>query len=276
VNGGSGSRQEDATTVRETGDGEDAMRTVRETGDGEDAMRTVRETGDGERRDERAAMGHRERGGERVAGAGHGRHGGEFEGLGGLVLGWLMGFGRGRSARQIVELARVGAGDRVVDVGCGPGRFLVEAAERGATVVGVDPSSQMRRLARRRTEPLRSAVTVVDGSAERLPLDDGAATVAWAVASFHHWSDPDAGLAELHRVLEPGGRFLIAERPARSRGLLRHHALSSSAAEDLVARTERAGFSGVTVATHRLGRHQLLVVAGHRPAAGQVPPAGGQ
>jgi SAM-dependent methyltransferase len=219
-------------------------------------------------------MGDGERGGER--GVAHAGRGGEFEGVLGLVLGWLMGVGRGRSARLIVELARVGAGDRVVDVGCGPGRFLVEAAERGATVVGVDPSGQMRRLARRRTARLRSAVTVVDGSAERLPLDDGAATVAWAVASFHHWSDPDAGLAELYRVLEPGGRFLIAERLARSRGLLRHHALSSSAADDLAARTERAGFAGVTVAAHRPGRHQLLVIAGRRPAAGQVPAAGGR
>jgi SAM-dependent methyltransferase len=239
VNGGSGRRQEDAT-------------------------RTVRAAGDGGRRDERAS------------GAGRGAHGGEFEGVPGLVLGWLMGIGRGRSARLVVELARVGAGDRVVDVGCGPGRFLVEAAERGATVVGVDPSTQMRRLARRRTKRRRAAVTVVDGSAERLPLDDGAATVAWAVASFHHWSDPDAGLAELHRVLEPGGRFLIAERLARPRGLFRHHALARPAAEDLAAMAERAGFAGVTVAPHRLGRHQLLVVTGRRPAAGRAPAAGGR
>jgi SAM-dependent methyltransferase len=235
-----------------------------EKGHGEHTMRTTREAADGERRD-----GH-------AAGTGHGGRGGEFEGVLGLILGWLMGIGRGRSARLIVELARVGAGDRVVDVGCGPGRFLVEAAERGATVVGVDPSSQMRRLARRRTERLRSAVTVVDGSAERLPLDDGAATVAWAVASFHHWSDPDAGLAELYRVLEPGGRFLIAERLARPHALLRHHALSSPAAEDLAKSTERAGFAGVAVAAHRPGRHQLLVVTGHRPAAGQAPAAGGR
>jgi SAM-dependent methyltransferase len=194
-------------------------------------------------------------------------HGREFEGLLGLLAGWSMAFGRGRSTRLIAGLAGVGPGDRVVDVGCGPGRFLREAAERGATAVGVDPSSQMRRLAgRRMPKGLRSAVTVQDGTAEHLPLDDASATVAWAVASYHHWNDPDAGLAELHRVLEPGGRLLVAERLARPRGWFQHHALGWTAAERLVAMAERAGFTEVAATRHSLGRRQLVVVAGRRPA----------
>jgi ubiquinone/menaquinone biosynthesis C-methylase UbiE len=185
----------------------------------------------------------------------------------GLALGWAMSFGRGRSTRLIAELAGVKAGDRVVDVGCGPGRFLREAAERGATAVGVDPSSQMRRLALRGVpERLRAAVTVTDGTAEHLPLGDGTATVAWAVASLHHWTDPEAGLAELHRVLEPGGRLLVAERLARPRGWFKGHALTWPAAERLVAMAEAAGFTEVTTAAHRSGRHQLVVVAGRRSA----------
>ena len=158
----------------------------------------------------------------------HREHGGnEFEGVLGLLAGLTMAFGRGRSARLVADVAGVGAGDRVVDVGCGPGRFLREAAERGAEAVGVEPSGQMRRLAAWRTPAsLRERVRVVDGTAERMPLDDGSATVAWAVASFHHWADPDAGLAELHRVLAPGGRLLIAERLARPGGWFQQHALS--------------------------------------------------
>ena len=198
---------------------------------------------------------------------GHGRRGGEFEGVCGLVAGWTMSLGRGPRTRLLVDLAGVGPEDRVVDIGCGPGLFLRAAAERGATAVGVDPSAQMRRLARRRVPArLRPAVTVVEGTAEHLPLDDGAATVAWAVASFHHWADPDAGLAEVRRVLAPGGRLLVAERLAGRRGWFSGHALTWEGAERLAAQAERAGFTEVTPARHDAGRRQLVVVAGRRPA----------
>ena len=198
-----------------------------------------------------------------------GRREHEFEGVFGLVAGWTMSFGRGPSTRLVVDLARVVPGDRVVDVGCGPGLFLKEAAERGATAVGVDPSARMRRLAVRRIPAgLRPAVTVVDGAAEHLPLEDGSATVAWAVASFHHWSDPDAGLAEVHRVLAPTGRLLIAERLAGPRGWFRGHALTWEGAEAVADLARRAGFAEVAVTRHRLGRRRLVVVVtGHRLAA---------
>jgi len=196
-----------------------------------------------------------------------GRHEHEFDSLPGRIAGWAMSFGRSRSTRLLVDLAGVGPGDRVVDVGCGPGLFLKAAAERGATAVGVDPSVRMRRLALRRIPAgLRPAVTVVDGAAERLPLADGSATVAWAVASFHHWSDPDAGLDEVRRVLAPGGRLLIAERLADQRGWFRGHALTWEAAEGLAAKVRRVGFAEVAVARHQAGRRQLVVVAGRHPA----------
>jgi ubiquinone/menaquinone biosynthesis C-methylase UbiE len=197
-----------------------------------------------------------------------GRREHEFEGVFGLVAGWTMSLGRGPSTRLVVDLARVVPEDRVVDVGCGPGLFLKEAAERGATAVGVDPSARMRRLAVRRIPAgLRPAVTVVDGAAEHLPLEDGSATVAWAVASFHHWSDPDAGLAEVHRVLAPTGRLLIAERLAGPRGWFRGHALTWEGAEAVADLARRAGFAEVAVTRHRLGRRRLVVVTGHRLAA---------
>lgn len=196
------------------------------------------------------------------------RGGREFEGVLGLVGGLAMAVGRGRNARLVADLAGVGPGDRVLDVGCGPGRFLREAAGRGADAVGVDPSAQMRRLARRLTPArLRDAVTVVDGTAERLPLEDGAATVAWAVASVHHWTDREAGLAELHRVLEPGGRLLLAERLARPRGWFGHHALTWEQAERLAAEAERAGFAEVAASRRALGRSRIVLVSARRPAA---------
>jgi SAM-dependent methyltransferase len=55
---------------------------------------------------------------------------------------------RGSRARAVADLAEVATGDRVVDIGCGPGAAARLAARRGATVVGVDPSSVMLRFAR--------------------------------------------------------------------------------------------------------------------------------
>ena len=195
----------------------------------------------------------------------HPRAGREFEGVFGLLGGLAMSVGRGRSARLVADLAGVGPSDLVVDVGCGPGRFLREAAERGAEAVGVEPSAQMRRVAGWRTPAgLRERVRVLEGTAERLPLEDGSATVVWAVASFHHWADPEAGLAEAHRVLAPGGRLLIAERLVQPRRRTRAHAMTWEQGQELVAQAQRAGFGDVQAAGHTLGRGQLLAVQARR------------
>jgi SAM-dependent methyltransferase len=191
-----------------------------------------------------------------------------FQGLSGLVIGMVMLVGRGSLSRLVAELAGVGPGDRVLDVGCGPGGAAREAARRGAAVTGVDPAPLMLRLGRS-LSGRRSGRDIVflQGTAEALPVSDRAVTVAWAISSAHHWADVPAGLRELHRVLQPGGRLIITERLTRpgARGLAAHGFTEAQAAQTAAA-AQAAGFAGAGHDIRRAGRRMLVIVRAHRTA----------
>jgi ubiquinone/menaquinone biosynthesis C-methylase UbiE len=190
----------------------------------------------------------------------HGHHHRPLTGLYGFVAGLSMRIGQGGRTRQVIDLARVSPGERVVDVGCGPGVAVRELARRGATVTGVDPSPVMLRLARRTIRSHQGA-SLLEGTAESLPLDDDSVDVAIAVASAHHWDDHEAALRELHRVLVPGGRLVIAERLV-TEGARGHaaHGASSAAGTRLVGHAADAGFTGARVDTVGKGVHTLFAV----------------
>jgi ubiquinone/menaquinone biosynthesis C-methylase UbiE len=161
--------------------------------------------------------------------------------------------GRGRIGRLACDLVQLSSGDHVLDIGCGPGAAARIASRRGAEVTGVDPAAVMLGTARRLTRPARS-VTWVEGVAEALPLSDGAATVAWSLASVHHWPRLDEGLAEVRRVLQPGGRFLVMERRTRpgAKGLA-SHGWTRDQAERFAEMCRGAGFVDVAVTRHKPG-----------------------
>ena len=188
-----------------------------------------------------------------------------FSGPSGAAFAVVFALGRGRVARVAAELAHVGPGDHVVDVGCGPGTAVRAAARRGATGVGVDPAPVMLRVARLLTRPGRP-VRWHRGTAEALPVAAGSATVWWSLATVHHWQDVAAGLAEAHRVLAPGGRLLAVERRigADANGLA-SHGWQDAQAEAFAAACRTAGFSEVAVSTARIGSGDQLVVRATRP-----------
>jgi SAM-dependent methyltransferase len=185
-----------------------------------------------------------------------------FAGVGGLVAALTFTVGRGDDADLAIDIAGVGPGDDVVDIGCGPGVAARRAAVRGASVVGVDPAAVMLRVARLRLRR-RPAVRYVIGTAEELPLPDGSATVAWSLATVHHWNDIDRGLAEVRRVLRPAGRFLVIERRVQA-GASGHasHGWTPEQADLFAERCRSAGFSDPEVERHRLrgGRRPVLSV----------------
>ena len=115
----------------------------------------------------------------------------------------FMGRYSARLVEQMADLGRVTAGQRVLDVGCGPGALTAELVRRvGAdNVAAVDPSEPFVVAARER----HPGVDVRLAPAEDLPFDDGAFDVALAQLVVHFMDDPLAGLREMRRVTRPGG-----------------------------------------------------------------------
>lgn len=99
----------------------------------------------------------------------------------------------------------VGAGDRVLEVGCGSGVFLRAAVDRGAAVTGVDSSERLVELARGRAPEADIRV----GDLQALPFDDDTFDVVAGFNAFFFASDMVAALREAGRVARPGGSVVI-------------------------------------------------------------------
>jgi ubiquinone/menaquinone biosynthesis C-methylase UbiE len=184
-----------------------------------------------------------------------------FTGLKGLLGAASMTVGRDGDARLAAELVQLGPADVVVDIGCGPGVAARFAAGHAASVTGVDPAPVMLRVARMLTRP--SNAHFVDGTAEALPLPDDFATVAWSIATVHHWSDLDTGLQEVRRVLRPGGRFIAIERLVRADATgLASHGWTMDQTTEFARACNGHNFSDARVhGPRQVGRRTLVAVA---------------
>lgn len=190
-----------------------------------------------------------------------------FAGLTGLLVGLVMNISGRALARLVADLAAVSNGDRVVDVGCGPGTAAREAARRGAQVQGVDPAPIMLRLARALTRE-RAGIMWTEGTAEDLPQPDRSASVLWAIATVHHWRDAAQGLAQARRVLAPGGRLLAIERQVRAGATgCASHGWSEQQAHAFAVMCQAAGFENVRIEEHAAGRRAVYAVRAVKPPA---------
>lgn len=198
------------------------------------------------------------------------------------VLQWLL---FGPSHRAIIARIRRHGGDRpirVLDVGCGTGLFAsrIRAAFPAATVWGVDLVAGMLNKGAERWRALAGQVIPVQGDSERLPFESGAFDFVTCANSFHHYPHQDRAVAEMNRVLKPGGRLILVDgyRDAPWGWLIYdvcvagiegavHHA-SSSRVRSLFAAT---GFVETTQRVHR-GPAPFLLTEAVRPAAVVPPP----
>lgn len=189
--------------------------------------------------------------------------------VGELVAALSMTVGRGKAARLVAGLADLRPGERLLDVGCGPGTAVRTAAACGAVATGVDPSHLSLSLARAVTVlRRRDGIAWLEGSAERLPVPDCSAEVLWVLSSVHHWSDKSRGLEEALRVLVPGGRLLLAERAVepQARGHARH-GLTTAESDQLLEELSGAGFVEVRRESARAGHRKLTILKARRAAA---------
>jgi demethylmenaquinone methyltransferase / 2-methoxy-6-polyprenyl-1,4-benzoquinol methylase len=127
-----------------------------------------------------------------------------------------------RWRRRAVALARVTADDVVLDVCCGTGdmlRTFDRAAPAPRLLIGADFAGQM--LACGTYERMRTPLQLCRADGLRLPLASGSVDVVTCAFGVRNFQDLDAGLAEFHRVLKPGGRCVILEFSLPENALIR-------------------------------------------------------
>ena len=121
-----------------------------------------------------------------------------------------------RFRRRQIELARLQAGEAVLDIGCGTGTLAIAAARVvGSTgrACGVDPSIELLARARKKARRAGVELELATASGECLPFDEASFDVVLSTLVFHHLPGPavHGTFSEVRRVLRPGGRLLVVD-----------------------------------------------------------------
>ena len=138
---------------------------------------------------------------------------GRPEGLLGRLGGLIMARMNRAAGEQVIDLLEVRPGDRVLEIGFGPGVAieLLVARAPGGLIAGVDPSPEMLAQAavRNATALRQGRLDLRGGRVDMLPFADATFDKALAINSLQVWPDPAAGLREIRRVLTPAGRIAL-------------------------------------------------------------------
>jgi len=178
---------------------------------------------------------------------------------------WLATFGQEPAIRrQTLKTAGLRPGEKVLDVGCGTGTLSIAAGRRvrpAGEVTGIDASPEMIALARRKAARKGSSAGFQVAPIETLPFADELYDVVLSSLMLHHLPDDvkEKGMAEVFRVLKPGGRFVAVDLTAAGTSLasrvirLIGHKMPRDYATRLIAGMEAAGFTAVAEKKTRFG-----------------------
>lgn len=171
-----------------------------------------------------------------------------------------------RAQRRALAALVLGDSDRLLDIGCGPGAAVCEAAPLVARATGVDLSPAMIARARARAEGIGN-VEFVEGDSAQLPFADWAFSAVLSTTSFHHYPDPDRALGEMLRVLEPSGRLALGDLSSDRLAMRGVDAFCRRyekghvhfyATDELVALLGSAGFRDITTRSLLTGAYTLV------------------
>lgn len=123
-------------------------------------------------------------------------------------------------SERLYQLLNPESGKLYLDIGCGTGNYTIALANRGVSLLGIDPSAKM-------LDEAKSKYTEINwlfGSAENIPLQDELFDGVIATLTIHHWNDLESSIKEINRVLKPESRLVIfTSTPEQMQGYWLNH-----------------------------------------------------
>ncbi|MET9229123.1 methyltransferase domain-containing protein [Lentzea sp. NPDC003310] len=156
---------------------------------------------------------------------------------------------------EMVAAAGLSSGQRVLDVGCGTGNLLRTTGKRhpGVELFGVDPDLKMLARAERKLRRAGLPARLDKGFAQELAFPDASFDVVFSSLMLHHLDTPskDEMLAEVRRVLRPGGALVLADAVFHDHGHAKDH-LRDNVGDAVPKRIAAAGFTAEPTRLHKL------------------------
>jgi ubiquinone/menaquinone biosynthesis C-methylase UbiE len=186
----------------------------------------------------------------------------------GRLLLRLMARETSRFNAEVLDALDPQDGERILEIGFGHGRTLVEAARRapGASFAGIDVASTAAHVGARRCHALIAAgrLVIETGDAAAMHWDAATFDAAFSVHTIYFWPEPAKQLSELRRVVRPGGRVVLGmlERSDAAIAAFPSHTYRFYASDEAAQLFVAAGFREVEVRAANVGDGLRIVIAG--------------